>query len=55
MLPLRMPQPSGYEGLIDPNPTGDYEYRLTLGTPAEIRDVDRPVITSAPDLIHRGE
>ncbi|PNW72216.1 hypothetical protein CHLRE_16g677300v5 [Chlamydomonas reinhardtii] len=50
-----LPVPSGYEGLIDPNPTGDYEYRLTLGTPAEIRDVDRPVITSAPDLIHRGD
>ncbi|PNW73897.1 hypothetical protein CHLRE_13g577250v5 [Chlamydomonas reinhardtii] len=46
--------PSGYEGKIQPNPTGDYEYRLTMGTPAEIKGVDRPVITSAPDVIYRG-
>ncbi|PNW73898.1 hypothetical protein CHLRE_13g577300v5 [Chlamydomonas reinhardtii] len=49
-----LPVPAGYEGLIDPNPTGDFDYRLTMGTPAEIKDVDRPVITSAPDIIHRG-
>ncbi|KAG2438926.1 hypothetical protein HYH02_010720 [Chlamydomonas schloesseri] len=51
-----LPIPSGFEGKILPNPTGDAgEFRLTMGIPAEIRDADRPVITAAPDLIHRGD
>ncbi|KAG2443678.1 hypothetical protein HXX76_002026 [Chlamydomonas incerta] len=51
-----LPMPAGYEGKIQLNPTGDAgEFRLTMGTPAEIKSADRPVITSAPDVIRRGD
>ena len=39
----------------NPNPEGDLDRRLTLGTPSEIgTDIERPVIIFAPDFISRG-